>query len=92
MSDATDTGKKTAGALDIRVVVGSLMAIYAVVLLLMGIFGDEEGDKTGDVNANLWAGVVLVFIAVGFLGWAKLRPIVVATHDEEDKDLERPGH
>ena len=29
----------------------------------MGLFGDKELDKTGDVNANLWAGLALVVVA-----------------------------
>ena len=33
--------KKTAGALDIRNIIGVLLAIYGVILLLMGIFGDS---------------------------------------------------
>lgn len=72
--------RKTAGVFDIRNVIGALLAIYGVVLLLMGLFGDKELDKTGDVNANLWAGVVLLVVGVVFLGWARLRPVVV---DEE---------
>ena len=93
MNDAPESGKKVAGAFDVRVVVGSLMGIYAVILLLMAFFGDEEGDKTGDVNANLWAGLGLAVISVVFLGWAKWRPIVVVPPDESAKDLERPaGH
>ena len=47
----------TAGALDIRNIIGGLLGVYGVILTLMGIFGDKENDKTGDVNANLWAGL-----------------------------------
>ncbi|SFB90261.1 hypothetical protein SAMN04487968_102225 [Nocardioides terrae] len=72
--------EKTAGLFDIRNVIGGLMAVYGVVLTLMGAFGDEEGDKTGDVNANLWAGLVLLVVGIVFLAWARMRPVVV---DEE---------
>jgi hypothetical protein len=71
---------KTAGLFDIRNVIGALLAVYGVILALMGLFGDKELDKTGDVNANLWAGIVLLVVGVGFLVWAKVRPVVV---DEE---------
>ncbi len=37
----------------------------------MGIFGDKEFDKTGDVNANLWAGLALLVMAAVFLIWAQ---------------------
>ena len=49
--------RHTAGILDIRNIIGALLGIYGVILLLMGLFGDQEGEKTGDVNANLWAGL-----------------------------------
>ena len=93
--DTESTGVKKAGAFDIRTIIGVLLSIYGVVLLLMGIFDDVPEDKTGGVNANLWAGLVLLAVGIFFLGWARLRPIVVAdTPDEGEKDeLERPaGH
>jgi hypothetical protein len=71
---------KTAGIFDIRNVIGGLLGIYGVILVLMGIFGDKEGDKTGDVNANLWAGLILLVVGIIFLAWAWMRPVVV---DEE---------
>ena len=81
---------KTAGIFDIRNVIGALLGIYGVILVLMGIFGDEEGDKTGDVNANLWAGLILLVVGIVFLAWAWLRPVIVdeeavaeARHEEE---------
>ena len=59
-----------------------------------GIFGDAEEDKTGGVNANLWAGLCLVVMSAIFLGWAWLRPVVVPDDFEDDHDDEgRPaGH
>jgi drug/metabolite transporter (DMT)-like permease len=66
-----------AGALDIRNVIGALLSTYGVILLLMGIFGDAEGEKTGDVNANLWAGLAMLLVGVMFLAWARWRPLVV---------------
>jgi uncharacterized membrane protein len=66
-----------AGALDIRNVIGILLATYGVILVLLGLFGDTEPDKTGDVNANLWAGLVMLLIGAAFLVWARVRPLVV---------------
>ena len=87
------SGRHTAGALDIRNIIGGLLGAYGVILLLMGIFGDEESDKTGDVNANLWAGIVLVVVSAIFLTWARLRPVVVPEHVEKPDDTEPPpGH
>jgi hypothetical protein len=82
--------RHTAGALDIRNIIGALLGVYGVILLLMGLFGDQESDKTGDVNANLWAGLALLVVAVVFLAWAKLKPIVVPDHVEPPDDRRPP--
>ncbi|MEJ7795946.1 MAG: hypothetical protein WKF50_10375 [Nocardioides sp.] len=71
------TRKHTAGALDIRNVIGALLSIYGVILTAMGLFADAEPDKTGDINANLWAGLVLLVAGAGFLVWARVKPVVV---------------
>ena len=96
MPDATTArnkpAKKTAGAFDIRNIIGSLLGIYGVILLLAGLFADKALEKTGGVNANLWTGIVLIVVAVLFLGWARVKPIVVP--DEVEKvgdDPTRPA-
>lgn len=90
MTEQTSQGapqKHTAGALDIRNIIGGLLGVYGVILVLMGLFGDKELEKTGDVNANLWAGLALVVVGAVFLTWARLRPIVVPEHvDAPDPD------
>ena len=63
--DAPDPDEKrgqrhTAGAFDIRNFIGALLGLYGLILLVMGIFGDQALQKTGGVNANLWAGIVLL--------------------------------
>ncbi|WP_028651461.1 hypothetical protein [Nocardioides halotolerans] len=82
------TGQKhTAGALDIRNIIGGLLGVYGVILVLMGIFGDKEYDKTGDVNANLWAGLALVVVGAAFLIWARVKPIVVPEHVDKPDEI-----
>ena len=66
-----------AGLFDIRTIIGALMGVYGLILLLMGLFGDPETDKTGGTNANLWAGLAMLVVAVVFLAWARLRPLRV---------------
>ena len=78
--------KQTAGVFDIRNVIGGLIGAYGIILTLLGLFGDEEGDKTGDVNANLWAGIIMLVFAICFIAWARLRPVVV-----EDESPTDPG-
>lgn len=81
--------KKTAGAFDVRSIIGVLLTAYGVILTAMGLFADTDEDRTGGVNANLWAGLTLLVVGVGFLAWARLRPIVVP--DDIDREVERPS-
>ena len=97
MSTAGTGEKKAAGAFDVRNVIAALIGFYGVVLVLMGLFGNSqaEKDKTGDVNANLWAGIVMVVVALAFFLWTRLRPIVVdeaALREAHEEDGDRPGH
>ena len=81
-----------AGVLDIRNIIGGLLSTYGVILVLTGLLGDAETDKTGGVNANLWTGIGLLVVAVVFFGWSRLRPIVVPEDvDKPDDDPTRPG-
>jgi hypothetical protein len=100
MSDTSDTSGKSdttgaphkAGAFDIRNIIGLLMGVYGIILVLAGIFGDKALEKTGGVNANLWTGLGLIAVSAVFIGWARLRPIVVPEHfDRPDDDPTRPA-
>ena len=85
--------RHTAGALDIRNIIGGLIGAYGVILLLVGIVNGDGGPKSADVNSNLYAGIILLVVGVGFLAWARMKPIVVP--DDVDKSsLEGPppGH
>ena len=72
-------GRHTAGAYDVRTVIAGLIGLYGIVLTVLGVVDYSEADraKTGDVNANLWAGIVMIVVALGFALWLRLRPIVV---------------
>lgn len=95
MTDKTPhtSAAHTAGLFDIRNLIGALLGIYGLILTLAGIFADTEEDKTGGVNANLWAGLILLVAGLIFIAWARLRPVVVPEDFEADDDEERPaGH
>jgi hypothetical protein len=97
MSDTSGTSDDAgaphkAGAFDIRNIIGALMGLYGIILALAGVFGDKALEKTGGVNANLWTGLALIAVAAVFIGWARLRPIVVPTDVERpDDDPTRPA-
>jgi len=88
----TNSQQHTAGLLDIRNIIGGLLGIYGVILVLMGLFADPEESKTGGVNANLWAGLVLVVMAAIFIAWAKLRPVEVPADASESAGETTPAH
>ncbi len=83
-------GRHTAGAYDVRTVIAGLLGLYGIVLTVLGLVDYSEADraKTGDVNANLWAGLAMIVVALVFAAWLKLRPIVLdhghAVDDEDD--------
>jgi hypothetical protein len=73
-----EQGKKKAGAFDIRVVIAALIALYGVLLTILGIIADpKEVDKAAGININLWGGIAMLVFAAVFVLWAWLRPIVV---------------
>ncbi len=84
--DGAKKERHTAGAFDIRNFIGGLIGIYGLILTLMGIFGDKAYARTGGVNANLWAGIIMLVGAAGFILWARLRPIVVPDDVEPVQD------
>lgn len=87
MSNSSEpSGRHTAGAFDIRNFIGALLGLYGVILTLMGLLGDKSLDRTGGINANLYAGIVLLVVGVGFMTWAWLRPVIVPLHVEEPAD------
>jgi hypothetical protein len=81
-----------AGIFDIRNIIGALLTLDGLILFLVGIFGDRAEDKTGGVNANLWAGLALLVVGIAFLAWARLRPVVVPDDFEPDHEDRPPGH
>ena len=88
MSDAksgtTADKPHKAGAFDIRNIIGALMGVYGVILTL--------AEEAGGVNANLWTGLALILVAAVFIGWARLKPIVVPSDfDRPDDDPTRPA-
>jgi len=78
--------KHTAGAFDVRNVIAALIGAYGVVLVVMAFVGDttEEADRTGGLDANLWAGIGMLVFAAAFALWARLRPVVVDPPSDAD--------
>lgn len=78
----TDAGRaRRAGAFDIRIVIAALFGIFGLILTGMGLFGTSDADlqKSDGMNINLWTGIGLLVVAVLFVLWNRLRPIIVDT-------------
>lgn len=91
-----DGGRKhPAGAYDVRTFIGGLIGLYGVVLVIVGLVSNSADDKakTGGVDANLWAGIVMVVVGAAFLVWVRLRPVVVDERAVEEARAEQdaPG-
>ena len=71
----------TAGAFDIRNVIGALLGLYGLILLLSFLFLDPGVDAaTGaakDSSYNLWTGVAMLVAAGVFFWWTKANPIKI---------------
>lgn len=85
MSDSSTSGRRQAGAFDVRNFIAMLLGIYAAILVLMGIFGTsaEDLERAGGLNINLWAGVGMAVVTAAFTLWARLRPVVVPADSDE---------
>ena len=97
----TSTASKTAttteaphraGTFDIRTFIALLIGVYGVVLVVAGLVGTSETelDKADGLNVNLIAGIGMVVVAAAFLAWARLRPVVVPEHVEDDTSGSNP--
>jgi uncharacterized membrane protein YqjE len=87
----TDGKPKKAGLFDIRNIIGALLALYGVILALAGLLGEHEPEKTGGVNANLWAGLAMLVFGIAFIAWSRLRPVVVAPSSGSQPGDDIPG-
>jgi len=78
-STPRSTGKQTAGAFDIRNIIGIVIGIYGVILLVMGLFFSSQAqlDKSGGLHANVIAGVLMIVVSAIFFTWSHVRPVVV---------------
>jgi hypothetical protein len=88
-AEAEDRATGAASLFDLRVVIGGLLALYGVVLTVMGLFASSDTKtKAAGININLWAGLVILAGGAIFLAWALLRPL--RAEDLAEADADRP--
>ncbi|WP_204261881.1 hypothetical protein [Blastococcus saxobsidens] len=86
MSSGKRQQQQKAGAFDVRNVIAELIGFYGVVLVVVGLLDDDESlAKTGGIDANLWAGIGMIAVAVAFALWSRLRPTVVDPPREDEQ-------
>jgi hypothetical protein len=82
-----------AGLFDIRFIIGALIGLYGVIILVTGLFTSEaQVEKADGLNINVWAGIGMIVVGVGFGTWARLRPIVVPAEPAGDDAAGRHAH
>jgi xanthine/uracil/vitamin C permease (AzgA family) len=81
MSTETQTS-----AFDIRLIIALLTGVYGIILTILGLFvtSDVEIDKSAGVNINLWAGIALLVVGLLFALWARMKPLRVPVHHDEE--------
>ena len=88
-AEARDRATGMTSLFDLRVVIGGLLALYGVILTVMGIFASDQAKaKAAGININLWAGLVILAGGAIFLAWARLRPL--RAEYLQDADPDRP--
>ena len=88
-AEARDRATGMASLFDLRMVIGGLLALYGVILTIMGLFASDDAKaKAAGININLWAGLVILAGGAIFLAWARLRPL--RAEDLQPADEDRP--
>jgi len=85
-TDGSADGTKvvSAGAFDVRSIIGGLLGIYGLILTVAGLwFTDEKAKaKVDGENLNLMVGIGLLVFAALFIGWVIIRPLKVPVVDD----------
>jgi len=83
---------------DIRNIIGTLLAIYGVLLVISGlapglVAAHDESAGNGNTvelyvgtDANWWVGLALLAVAAIFVVWAALRPVTVEDDSSPDSE------
>ena len=69
---------------DIRAVITGALGLIGLYLVVCSVLFNsaDEMDKTGDINANLWAGLGLLAIAAGMGLWWWIKPTPSGSEQE----------
>ena len=70
----------SAGAFDVRSIIGGLLGAYGLILTIAGLWFTEAEDKAkaDGENLNLMVGIGLLVFSALFISWVVLRPLKIA--------------
>ena len=82
--DADGTKVVSAGAFDIRSIIGGLLGLYGLILIVVGLWVTEASDtvKADGENLNLMVGIGLLAFAALMILWVVLRPLKVPVPED----------
>ena len=72
MSEPSRT-ERAANLFDLRRIIGGLFVIWGVLLVILGLFASS--DVENGARINLFAGLGMLALGIGFLLWAFTRPL-----------------
>ena len=78
--------ERAARRFDVRRIIGGLFVLYGVVVGVMGLRAtDAEIAKAAGTNVNLWTGLGMLAVGVGFLVWQAVSPVrdVASQHADD---------
>jgi hypothetical protein len=87
--------KVKAGALDVRVIIGGLLGIFGAVLFVTGLVngsGSGAPPHADPDHLNLYVGIALLVAAIFFIGWSRLRPLLVPVEEGTVEAKRAGGH
>jgi hypothetical protein len=89
-SEVPESTSAAAKLFDIRLLIGGLFVVYGVALTIAGFFtSDKELAKAADININLWLGLGMLALGIGFLIWRRLNPQHIEAHPTDGQEPPR---
>jgi len=68
---------RAANRFDIRRLIGGLFCLYALILIVLGLFGSHAvKNKAAGVNVDLWTGLAMLVFGCLMIFWALSRPVM----------------